>query len=193
MEFYSKVRDRLGPHRQPGFDYIFKYLSGIKDPVIIETGCARQMDNYEGDGQSSILFDRYVSQYGGSLTTIDINADSVAYCAANVSLNTKVIECDSLVALERLRREVAGVDLLYLDSFDAPQDQPAVVFQAAVHHMYEYTTINSALKPGALVCVDDNWIKDGYLHGKGSILAEYFQKIQNKPVQVGYQMLWLEP
>jgi hypothetical protein len=54
IQFYSKVRDRLG-NRIDGFDLIFKYLRKIKNPIIVETGCARTNDNYGGDGQSSLL------------------------------------------------------------------------------------------------------------------------------------------
>jgi len=64
MKFYEDVRHMLDK-RATGFDFIFNYLKDIKDPFIIETGCARIENNYAGDGQSSLLFDKYTNEYGG--------------------------------------------------------------------------------------------------------------------------------
>ena len=48
MKFYNDVRDKIGPLRQRGFDYIFEYLKTIENPLIVEAGCARQENNYAG-------------------------------------------------------------------------------------------------------------------------------------------------
>jgi predicted O-methyltransferase YrrM len=195
LSFYETVRPRLGEHRQSGFDFIFQHLQKIDKPFILETGCARKEDNWFGDGLSSLLFDKYVQEYGGKFITIDISEESVIFCKSRVSNRTEVILGDSVKCLcelnQRLLTANEQIDLLYLDSMDAPRDRPEIVFQSAIHHLYEFITINRSLKPGALVCVDDNWLVNNMLDGKGKLIADYFHKIGKHPVKVGYQIIWL--
>lgn len=198
MKFYDDVRNRLG-HRMQGFDFIFEYLRQIENPLIVETGCARQEDNYGGDGQSSLLFDKYIHEYGGEFFTVDISEESVDYCTSKMtSPNSHVALNDSITFLKQLNRQLQDqnrkIDFLYLDSFDAPADKPEVVFMSALHHLYEFTTIVPSLKPGALIGVDDNWfeIRDGQevMAGKGQFICDYMNKISNPIVFNGYQMFW---
>jgi hypothetical protein len=194
MKFYQEVRSRLGG-RVVGFDYIFNYLNTIDKPLIVETGCARQENNYEGDGQSSLLFDKYIHQYGGNFWTVDISSQSVLYCLQNiVSERTLVHEMDSIFFLKELNDQLLSmnkkIDFLYLDSFDAPRDNPEVVFISALHHLYELMAIMPSLKQNALIGVDDNWNENGQMKGKGQLIADYMSKINNHPVLNSYQMLW---
>jgi len=198
MEFYNDVRNRLG-HRIRGFDLIFDYLKQIENPLIVETGCARQEDNYSGDGQSSLLFDKYVNQYGGEFYTVDIAEESVDYCISKMtSPNSHVILDDSITYLKQLNTQLKDknrkIDFLYLDSFDAPKDKPDVLFMSALHHLYEFTTIIPSLKPGTLVGVDDNWYGNvngqKSIDGKGKFIFDYMSKISNPPILIDYQVFW---
>lgn len=197
MKFYDDVRHRLGD-RVPGFDLIFKYLKEIENPVIVETGCAREEENYQ-DGQSSLLFDKYINEYGGEFYTVDISEKAVDYCISKMtSPNSHVNLSDSIQYLDKLNRQLHDqnrkIDFLYLDSFDAPRDNPQVTFNSALHHFYEFTTILPSLKPGTLVGVDDNWIeeteKQYIIGGKGQIIFEYMMKLGHQPIQGGYQLFW---
>jgi hypothetical protein len=194
MKFYDEVRDKIGPHRQGGFDYIFDYLKNIENPLIVETGCARQEDNYYGDGQSSLLFDAYVNEYGGEFWTVDISQESVEYCRGKVSSNSNVVQEDSITFLKQLNSDLIKqnkkIDFLYLDSFDAPRENPQVLFMSALHHLYEFTTILPSLKPGALIGVDDCWMENNMVSGKGKFVTDYMDKIMNAPVYAGYQFFW---
>ena len=86
------------------------------------------------------------------------------------------------------------IDFLYLDSFDAPQDKPEVVFQSALHHLYELLTIAPSLKNGALIGVDDNWTQEvdgvNYIMGKGQLVYDFMQKSGRELVHNGYQLFW---
>jgi hypothetical protein len=68
--FWSWFDGIAGPqlaHRTEGFRKVFDYLDRFDRPVgIVETGCVRQQDNWEGDGQSTILFDKYAASHPGS-------------------------------------------------------------------------------------------------------------------------------
>ena len=194
MQFYDDVRSRLG-HRQSGFDYIFDYLKTLKEPLIVETGCARQLDNYEGDGQSSLLFDKYINEYGGYFWTVDLSEESVNYSKSKViSENSAVALGDSITKLKELNtvllQSEKKIDFLYLDSFDAPRDQPEVVYMSAVHHLYELVTIAPSLVDGALIGVDDNWVENGQLAGKGQFVFDYMQKSGRPLCHDGYQLFW---
>jgi len=194
MKFYEDVRHMLG-ERAAGFDAAFNYLKNIKDPLIIETGCAREENNYLGDGQSSLLFDQYISEYGGHFMTVDISDISVNYCKSKmISKNSLVIKNDSILFLKKLNEKLLAdgkkIDFLYLDSFDAPRDQPDVVFRSALHHMYELATILPSLNPGALIGVDDNWVQDYRRAGKGCIIADYMNSIGITPIFDQYQIFW---
>jgi len=194
MQFYDDVRSRLG-HRQSGFDYIFDYLKTLKEPLIVETGCARQQDNYEGDGQSSLLFDKYINEYGGYFWTVDLAEESVNYSRSKViSENSAVVLGDSITKLKDLNsillQSEKKINFLYLDSFDAPRDEPEVVYMSAVHHLYELVTIAPSLADGALIGVDDNWVENGQLAGKGQFVFDYMQKSGRPLCHDGYQLFW---
>jgi hypothetical protein len=194
LSFYETIRPKLGEHRQSGFDFIFEHLRKTDKPFILETGCARKEDNWFGDGLSSLLFDKYVQEYSGKFITIDISEESVNFCKSRVSNRTELILGDSVKCLYELNQRLLTtnekIDLLYLDSMDAPRDRPEIVFQSAVHHLYEFIAINRSLKTGALVCVDDNWVINNMLEGKGKLIADHFHKIGAYPLKVGYQMIW---
>lgn len=202
MEFYYKIRDRLEASilgrpvsRIGGFDYIFQYLQSINNPLIVETGCARLLDNYGGDGQSSLLFDQYINEYGGQFITVDISESSVNYCKSKIiSPQSTVVQQDSITYLKELnaRLMLSGtkIDFLYLDSFDCSYDDMDLTYKSAMHHMYELMTILPSLKPGALIGVDDNWIVDNEMTGKGKFVGDYMKIINNSPCYSGYQMLW---
>jgi len=197
MKFYDDVKHLLGDRRN-GFDIIFDYLKNIENPIIVETGCAREEENYL-DGQSSLLFDKYINEYGGEFYTVDIAEKSVEFCQNKmISPNSHVTLDDSITYLKQLNKQLQSqnrkIDFLYLDSFDAPRDNPQVVFESALHHFYEFTTILPSLKPGALIAVDDNWIEEKenqyIIGGKGQMLFEYMMKTKNQPISTGYQFIW---
>ncbi len=48
--------------REKTFRKIFNHLDKFDEPIIIvETGCARLENNWSGDGQSTIMFDKYIN------------------------------------------------------------------------------------------------------------------------------------
>lgn len=86
--------------------------------LIVETGCQRGRGDI-GSGCSTEIFSRFVSQYGGSLVTIDNNLEHLQIAQEIIGENNQVsfIESDSVQALKNF---TDPIDLLYLDSFDYP-------------------------------------------------------------------------
>ncbi len=73
--FWNWFNAEAGPRlalREISFRKVFAYLDSINGPLtIVETGCARAQGNWAGDGQSSVLFDKYLECRGeGSSPTI---------------------------------------------------------------------------------------------------------------------------
>lgn len=209
MTYYQSVRHLLA-HRTRGFDYIFKFLTRTEHPLIVETGCARYMDNFHGDGQSSLLFDHYVEENGGQFLTVDISEESCNYCRSKIiSSRSSVYQGDSISYLKQINDTCLAqgrqIDVLYLDSMDCSFTDRKLTKKSAKHHLFELLAIKPSLKKDCLICVDDNWSevvhqmipeeivaeKNHFRRaGKGQYIAEYMQKLGNFPVYDHYQMIW---
>lgn len=210
MEYFEKLRGQLA-HRHGGFDYIFRYLSDLQEPVIVETGCVRDALSVGCEGHSSILFDRFVGEHGGEFYTVDNSMESCMVFREHItSSRTHLTLGESVPYLHDLNKEFKSsgkqVDLLYLDSMDASFDDEAITNKSARHHLYELFSILPSLRPGGLICVDDNWLETKKivllnefardastkisLRGKGHYIAEYMEFLRNDPCYVGYQLIW---
>jgi hypothetical protein len=206
--WYDKVAAPRLKIREVSFRKIFEYLDTLEKPVtIVETGCVRMADNWSGDGQSTILFDRYASTRPGSrVHTVDLDPAATATCVALVSNTVTVHTGDSVVVLRTIARDLkannATIDLLYLDSFDLDVNNPA---PSAVHHLKELVSIAEVATKKTLVVVDDSpsiarvvVIEDGkysiisspMIGGKGMYVAEYAKQVGAKLSFCHYQVGW---
>jgi len=157
-----------------------------KGPLtLVETGCVRQLENWEGDGNSTILFHKFAEQTGSRLYTIDIDADHCRLAIENCP--GAIVVCgDSVAELYRLRKSLSAIDFLYLDSFDLDWNNP---HPSALHHLKELCAAAPLLRPGAIVFVDDN--ASGA--GKGMYVAEYMRAIGATIVSDGYCLGFVWP
>jgi hypothetical protein len=196
--------------RRDSFRSAFDFLANHRPNghLIVETGCARQADNWLGDGQSTYLFDCFANAFEGQVLSVDIDPQACAYARSMVGPRTTVFTEDSVPFLHRLGRDLVQtdrqVDLLYLDSFDLDSANPN---PSALHHLKELCSIAPALGPMSLVMVDDSSrtlhavrAGDGYtlLHdsgigGKALYVAQYFQQIGVPMFFEGYQCGWVIP
>jgi len=180
---------RLGK-RADGFASLFAALAERQRPLIIETGCLRTPDNWEGDGQSSFIFDAFVRDRKGQFLSIDASVESIATARRACSSASNFICNDSVGALHALSTLVRGpADLLYLDSFDLDSANP---LPSAIHHAMELTAARPLIGPGTIVCVDDYCV-GGEPGGKGLILDMFFTSIRTEELYSGYQKIWRLP
>ena len=182
--YYSNYYPFLN-QRQNTFTQMFMYLESLNKEkyLIVETGTTRDINNLEGEGNSTILFDLYLNhQKDGVLYTVDISPTNCAVAQKHVSNKTTVILGDSVNFLHKFPNP-EDIDLLYLDSFDFNRDDP---HPSSFHHMQELTAIYSKLKSGCLIVIDDNF--NGM--GKGKYVAEFLDNVGDKlyfnEYQVGY-------
>ncbi|MBM4231938.1 MAG: hypothetical protein FJ184_14610 [Gammaproteobacteria bacterium] len=197
--------------REVSFRKIFNYLDTFdasQPLVIVETGCLRTPDNWAGDGQSTLMFDRYLQHRsaGGSCYAMDIDPVATAACRSFVGSQTEVFTGDSVIVLrdvaERLRASGQKISLLYLDSLDLDWNN---VTPSAVHHLKELVSIYEFVTPQTLVVVDDapmdvvcaqsanggfDLLRDPVVSGKGKFVAEYAAQVGAKNFFSHYQSAW---
>lgn len=185
-QFHEHFRPRLGK-RADGFAAIFRALEGVgAELLVLETGCMRVPGNWEGDGQSTFMFDALARARGGTVISIDITPESLDTARRACSSATQLILGDSVAALHALSRlAVRPAALIYLDSFDLDRDNP---LPSAIHHALELAAVRPLIGPGTVVGVDDYGL--GAEGGKGMILDRFFAAIRAEVLFSGYQKAW---
>jgi hypothetical protein len=186
-QFRDVFQTRLAK-RADGFAALFAALAERHPPLlIIETGCLRIPGNWEGDGQSTFMFDAMVRANGGHFFSIDILPESIDTARRACSSATNLICNDSIAALYALSQLLPGpAALVYLDSYDLDIDDP---MPSAVHHALELAAVRPLIGPGTLVCVDD-YAVGSTAGGKGMILDKFFASIPAEVLYSGYQRIW---
>ena len=189
---FADIFDRqFAPHlerREQAFRLMLVGLDQVDQPNIVETGCVRKEGNWN-DGQSTLIFDRYVQEMGGTLTTVDIAAE---HCDLARMLTSKadVVCSDSVRYLYERAMPPQGpaIDLLYLDSYDVDFDSP---HPAALHHLKELCGALRLLSPQAVIAVDDNLTNDGAISsGKGLYVSQFMADIGAELLHAGYVHVW---
>ena len=184
-EYFAGIKPRLS-NRKEGFQKIFDFLSDIKNPVIVETGTYREENNYEGDGCSTLLFDKFVDYNGGNVISVD-NDPIACELAQKNTICTEVIESDSVEFLGTL---YGKVDLLYLDSYNIVDWKND--WAPAAHHLKELFAAKNCIREGTLIVVDDNLKRpQGKRLGKGRLIYELMESIGIDPLFDMYQIGWV--
>jgi len=195
--------------REKTFRRIFQYLDGFDGPIsIIETGCTRVEGNWEGDGQSTVLFDKYITfrDTVSECYTVDINQKSVSVCKKLVGERVKVTQDDSVHYLSLISKDFLdhkkAVNFVYLDSFDLNWTH---WYPAAIHHLKELAAIIKCFNEKTLLVVDDCLLNGNFVYpeenkivmvdkpkigGKGRLIAEYASAVGANLEFADYQAGW---
>jgi hypothetical protein len=193
--------EKLGK-RKDGFVIMLDHLFKCYQPIIVETGCARTADNYEGDGMSTILFSHITHMLEGYFISFDIDPEAVDFSNKEIHKNYPSYNpCNVGDSIQNMHRKIPGpIDLLYLDSMDLEAND---LHKSCMHCFYEFTTAMPYLKPGSMICADDNILfdfidKDGNLvetkyQSKGDYIKHYLQRLDIHPIHEEYQVIWQLP
>ncbi len=209
--WFDQIKNKLGI-RSLSFTKIFNYLDKLPDPIIIiETGCLRIKDNFTGDGQSTLLFDKYTQSRGNGskVFTVDIDPVATNICKSLVSDNVDIFTGDSVKYLNDLTKkfyeEKINVSMFFLDSCDVEWIDPG---ESSAHHLKEIECVKSLLNEKTIVVVDDSPIMcllsqiEGqdklelipaigpYIGGKGALVHKYVISIGAKLYFSHYQSAW---
>ena len=185
-QFHLNFKPRLAK-RADGFTALFNaLLRPRRELIMLETGCMRIPGNWEGDGQSTFMFDALARDSQGFFFSIDINLESIDTARRACSSATNLICNDSIAALHALSRVLPmKASLVYLNSYDVDIANP---MPSAIHHALELAAASPLIGPGTIVCVDDYGI--GSAGGKGMILDRFFARTRAQVLHCGYQKVW---
>jgi hypothetical protein len=211
-EFWNFFDGEAAPKlalRASTFRRMFEHLDRLDAPItIIETGCARFKDDWSGEGQSTILFDKYIHHHapGSKLYSVDINKPATDYARTFVGPKT-VLTCeDSVKYLARLTADFLAdgrtADLVYLDAYDLDWHY---WYPSAAHHLMELCSVLRILRKDTLVVVDDcavsasfvrrnnntiHFVSPPIIGGKGRLVAEFAARVGAKTEFSEYQAGW---
>lgn len=175
--------------RFAGFELMFELLLA-RDLYwyrIIETGTLRNPGNWK-DGQSAVLFTEFVEHHGGSVDSVDIDAQACEAARQAIRHSRFQVHCADSVAWLQDQTDLDDIDLFYLDSWDVKWSDDR---GSADHHLREFQAIEPYLKTGAVVAIDDNArFQDGTRTGKGRRIVEYLEARGKQPIYDAYQIVY---
>lgn len=157
-----------------------KFLSApLPSPIIVETGCVRAYNDWQGAGASTPIFARFAQMKGGKFTSIDNDFNHVTF-AKNMlhsySLPGEVICERGSTAIAKFDK----IDLLYLDSMDTEHEAHADC------NLEEFQAAEKALHKNSLVLIDDT---PSLTWGKGTKTIPYALERGWRILYAGYQVL----
>jgi hypothetical protein len=166
----------------------FEIAASLGFTQLIETGTARVRGNWQGDGQSTLIWDWLASELSGT-HVLSIDRDQRAVDIASEQTEHVDFQVgDSLEVLPSIDPEVLEkVGLLYLDSLDFEWGQPNT---AAQHTLGELLKVWDHLPSGCMIAVDD--CHSPYA-GKHTAVAAFMSGQGIAPAFTGYQMAWVKP
>src|SRR5215475_2395486 len=189
-----KLKNNSKTNRTDTFRKIFEHLDQFKNPLIIETGCADpSKHDWLGAGNSTLLFDKYVSLNGGTLHSCDLDEIRINNIRVLVSDNCHIHHCDSVKFLEALAEGLTDKPVLvYLDSHDLVW---YLEIESQIHHYNELRAIMPKLTPDTLVVVDDSPAiidekSDYEVRGKGGLVAKCAKELGVPIIWSEYQTAW---
>jgi len=190
MTFWEQFDNEWAPKlgmRMPTFRAVLREAQFRNVKSIVETGSVRQDQNWDGDGQSTVMLAEFAKERGGFMTTVDIAREATDL--ARQLVPTAMVHCgDSVKYLSKIGRQI---DLLYLDSYDVDMSTP---HPAALHCLMELTAAQPFLHAGSIVFVDDSPMNSTMeVGGKGLYVAQYFRQLGIMPFTFGYQAAWIVP
>lgn len=175
--------------RFPGFELMFRLLleHNLGWYRIMETGTLRNPGNWK-DGQSAALFTEFVAEYGGSVSSVDIDPEACSNARSAITDSRFQVYCGDSVTWLQAQTDLDDIDLFYLDSWDVKWADDS---DSAEHHLREFLAIESHLKAGAIVAIDDNArFLDGRRTGKGRRIVEYLSGQEIRPIYDAYQIIY---
>lgn len=172
--------------RWEGFSFIAKDQLERETIGIIETGTCRKPGDWKGDGQSTRVWDWIVAAKQGFGYSVDLDIAAVL-SSQQLAPHMQVVCQDSI---SFLRGHIPfRPTLLYLDSFDYPEDLTVRV-NACMHQVAELASIWGRLPSGCLIASDDSIDAD---NGKPAITRRILHALGIEPVLDSYVVVWKKP
>jgi len=186
-DIYIPTYYPLLKRRADGFLKIFEELENMKKNkyLILETGTCRIPNNWEGDGQSTRLWNAFL-EYNKNGKCYSVDIDPNACLIAKEMINTNYIDiiCQNSISYLESIPENIKFDLIYLDSYDLDLNN---IHPSSMHHVRELlSVIHKNTTPNTILSIDDHY--NG--NGKGKYISEWINDIGFKTIYEGYQVVY---
>ena len=181
----SSMIDRQLPERQRTLRTALESLLRLHEPefTIVECGSMRD-DDWIANGRSTLLFQEFISIFGGKVITVDLDPETCNFAASLTHPGLTSVVCRDATTF--LKEENVGpIHLLYLDSVDVNFANPGFSASETRRHL---DAAWDQLAPGAIILTDDTphstlfvppWVSDeersqtSFPTGKGALLLDY--------------------
>lgn len=174
--------------RKNNFEFMCEHMAKVCEtlPYLVETGSAWDKGNWDGQGQSTLIWDWLVSELHINVLSIDITPSSTE-SAKSQTKHVIYETADSVKTLNEFHWP-EKIGLLYLDSRDWTEQEN---LDSAFHHMMELTTVWARLPSGCLVVVDD---RHGDMRGKHWLVEAFLTSmLKLTPAFKNHQIGWIKP
>jgi len=157
--------------------------------VIVETGCVRAEKDWDGAGQSTMVWDWMAKhQEGGKLEVVSIDNDPAhVELASRLCTSVSFVCMDSIEELSTMPKDLLErATLLFLDSMD--HNPP--YGESELHAAGELAVAWRWLPKGCLIAVDD-CNPDGT--GKHFLVRQFFERLKIRPEFESHITIWRKP
>lgn len=173
--------------RGPALTHVTRCLSRLDKGLIVETGCVRDVTDWEGAGCSTLIWDWVVTQSKKQICAKSLDISAISVKIATEQAPNVEVHCIDSIAWLRANRELLGeCSLLYLDSYD---HKPPYEL-SELHAVGELAAAYEALPKGCMILVDD-CNADGT--GKHHLVKKFFERAGVEPELKGKMYLWRKP
>lgn len=130
----------------------------------IETGASQNID----DGCFGLYLGKIVESYNGTYSSVDLDPNIVnkskdLFNKYLPNLNVNHVVEDSLTYLKNYK---GSPNLVHLDSWDLDLTNPV---PSMLHGWLEFVEIKDKMPSGSIILVDDNFLKDTWVHWNETI------------------------
>ena len=139
------------PNRK-AFEIVIGEINGAA-ANIVETGTSAWGTD------STRLWDKYVTHYGGRLQSVDIRSEPARSLKGQIGERSQLVVSNSIDFLNNDLPD-EHIDVFFLDSWDVDWLNP---LESAMHGLAEYQAIAHRLNNGSLLFVDDTPISQDWL------------------------------
>lgn len=169
--------------RHRGFDILLRETAHrFVSPTVVETGCIRGEEDWQGAGFGTYLLGAFLERHGGQLTSVDIDASNCSFArgVTQKMQTVTIVEGDSVPFLGGFGRPI---DVLVLDSMDT------YVAGFAEHALREIEKAIPWLHMDSLVMFDDTVYSERKFTGKGCLAVPWLLGQGWRILHSGYQVI----
>jgi hypothetical protein len=176
-------KDDFFVDRNISFTKALSRLSSIENPQILETGCIRQEEDWDGAGFSTFIFGHFAHYNDGKLYSVDMDEENCKFAKKWIDQFGDAVSIYTSRSEEFLESFTQPIDLFYADS----ADEGTPNFEEIC--LREVQLIQKNMRENSMILIDDTREKIGSLVGKGKLAVPWLVENGWKVLYNSYQQL----